>query len=187
MDTVEELLKLQEDFEKTLATQEEKFSLLNRETKVEETDRKKREEEQRRRREEEEERRRREEKRRREEEERRKRELELKRQKEEEVTATTIILYDRVCVEIDKYCCTYIHIFILLFQSIQLVILLSSSLTLSCVNTLSHLILPLPSLRLAANWRQRRKQKRRGGGERKRYIVCLCSLVSRLSPVSASL
>ena len=93
---MEELLKLQEDFEKTLATQEEKFSLLNRETKVEETDRKKREEEERRKREEEEERRRREEERRRKEEERRKRELELKRQKEEEVTATAIIVYDRV-------------------------------------------------------------------------------------------
>ena len=34
IDTVEELLKKQEDFEKTLAAQEEKFFSLNRETKV---------------------------------------------------------------------------------------------------------------------------------------------------------
>ena len=34
VDTVEELLKKQEDFEKTLAAQEEKFSTLTRETKV---------------------------------------------------------------------------------------------------------------------------------------------------------
>ena len=34
MDTVEEMLKKQEDFEKMLAAQEEKFHMLNRETKV---------------------------------------------------------------------------------------------------------------------------------------------------------
>ena len=34
VDTVEELLKKQEDFEKMLAAQEERFHLLNRETKV---------------------------------------------------------------------------------------------------------------------------------------------------------
>ena len=34
MDTVEEMLKKQEDFEKMLAAQEEKFHLLTRETKV---------------------------------------------------------------------------------------------------------------------------------------------------------
>ena len=34
VDTVEEMLKKQEDFEKMLAAQEEKFHLLNRETKV---------------------------------------------------------------------------------------------------------------------------------------------------------
>ena len=34
MDTVEELLKKQDDFEKTLAAQEVKFFSLNRETKV---------------------------------------------------------------------------------------------------------------------------------------------------------
>ena len=34
MDKVEELLKKQEDFEKMLAAQEDRFQLLNRETKV---------------------------------------------------------------------------------------------------------------------------------------------------------
>ena len=89
VDTVEELLRLQEDFEKTLAAQEEKFSLLGRETKVEETQRKRKEEEEQHRREEEE--RRREEERKREEgrkkrEEERRRELERQRQREEEVS-----------------------------------------------------------------------------------------------------
>ena len=37
MDTVEEMLKKQEDFEKMLAAQEERFQLLNRETKVHST------------------------------------------------------------------------------------------------------------------------------------------------------
>ncbi len=40
---VEEFLRKQEDFEKMLAAQEEKFVQLNRETKVEERDRKRRE------------------------------------------------------------------------------------------------------------------------------------------------
>ncbi len=39
---MEELLRKQEDFEKMLAAQEEKFVQLNRETKVEERDRKRR-------------------------------------------------------------------------------------------------------------------------------------------------
>jgi spectrin beta len=87
VDTVEELLRLQEDFEKMLAAQEEKFSSLSRETKVEETQRRKREEEERKRKEEEE--RRREEQRRRGEERRRKeedqrRELERQRQRQQE-------------------------------------------------------------------------------------------------------
>ena len=51
MDTVEALLRKQEDFEKMLAAQEEKFYQLNRETKVEERDRKRREEEEQRRKE----------------------------------------------------------------------------------------------------------------------------------------
>ncbi|CAI8040975.1 Spectrin alpha chain, non-erythrocytic 1 [Geodia barretti] len=87
VDTVEELLRLQEDFEKMLAAQEEKFSSLSRETKVEETQRRKREEEERKRKEEEE--RQREEQRRRGEERRSKeedqrRELERQRQREQE-------------------------------------------------------------------------------------------------------
>lgn len=86
VDTVEELLRLQEDFEKVLAAQEEKFSLLGRETKVEELQRKQKEEEEQKRREEEqrrreEERKRKEEKRRKEEE--RKREIEKQRLREE--------------------------------------------------------------------------------------------------------
>ena len=93
VDTVEELLRLQEDFEKMLAAQEEKFSSLGRETKVEESQRRKREEEERKRREAEE--RRKEEQRRREEERRRKeeeqrRELERQRQREEEVKVALI-------------------------------------------------------------------------------------------------
>ena len=39
MDTVEDLLKKQEGFEKTLAAQEEKFTLLERETLVERIER----------------------------------------------------------------------------------------------------------------------------------------------------
>lgn len=86
VDTVEELLRLQEDFEKVLAAQEEKFSLLGRETKVEEMQRKRKEEEERQRREEdqrrrEEERKRKEEQKRKEEE--RKREIEKQRLREE--------------------------------------------------------------------------------------------------------
>ena len=95
MDTVEELLRLQEDFEKMLAAQEEKFSSLSRETKVEETQRRKREEEERKRKEEEE--RQREEQRRRGEERRRKeedqrRELERQRQREQEVRENPLLL-----------------------------------------------------------------------------------------------
>ncbi len=57
VDTVEEMLRKQEDFEKMLAGQEEKFLQLNRETKVEERDRKLRDEQERREREMEEKRR----------------------------------------------------------------------------------------------------------------------------------
>lgn len=44
---MEEMLRKQEDFEKMLAGQEEKFLQLNRETKVEERDRKLRDEQER--------------------------------------------------------------------------------------------------------------------------------------------
>ena len=73
MDTVEDLLKKQEDFEKTLAAQEEKFALLQRETLVEMMERKEKEREERER----------EERKKAEEEERLRKELEKKRLREE--------------------------------------------------------------------------------------------------------